>query len=328
MVCALALAAACSGGDAAPEWRPVFNDLDRVLLSASGPSTSDLWVAGGGLGNGDGALAMHYDGTEWREVDTGSADSFWWVWADGSGQAFFVGENGAFVIWDGSTARRVDTGVTSTLFGAWGTSASDVWIVGGDPFAMDETDVILHWDGSAVTRTTLDAPAGVALFKVWGTGASDVWAVGQRGLILHYDGAAWSSVPSGTMASLFTVYAVAPDDAWAVGGPPRALLHWDGEHWHPEDPFGYGSQLNGVAANARGDVLVVGVGGTKWTRRDGTWEDGSDFEPFDDLHGAWLDASGEGVAVGGNFLAPPSPGSLRVGVVGAFSHDPLSAHIQ
>jgi hypothetical protein len=324
----LGLVGACSGGGGKAEWRPIFSDLDRVVLSASGPSTDDLWIAGGGLGNGAPSLAMHYDGTSWREVDTGSADSFWWVWADGSGAAFFVGEAGTFVRWDGSSATRIDTGVSSTLFGVWGSSPSDVWIVGGDPFAMDEQDILLHWDGSRITRTTLAAPPGAALFKVWGSSASDVWAVGQHGVILHYDGSAWSSSESGTMASLFTVYAVAPDDAWAVGGPPRALLHWDGTSWNAQDPFGYGSQLNGVSANARGDVLVVGVGGTKWVREHGTWTDESDFEPFDDLHGAWLDGTGEGLAVGGNFLAAPSPGSLRIGVVSARSKGALSTRIE
>jgi len=323
---AVVVLSACSGGGGSAEWRLVFTDLDRVVLSASGPSTDDLWIAGGRLGNGVGALAMHYDGVSWRELDTGTAETFWWVWADGSGSAFFVGEGGAFVHWHGTTATRIDSGVTSVLFGVWGTSPSDVWAVGGDPFAVDEQDIILHWDGSSITRVTLAAPAGAALFKVSGTSSSDVWTVGQHGVIVHYDGSAWSPVPSGTMVSLFTVYAVAPNDARAVGGPPRQLLHWDGASWNAEDPFGYGSQLNGVSANSHGDVLVVGVGGTKWLREGGTWTDDSDFEPFDDFHGAWLDESGDGLAVGGNFLAPASPGSLRVGSVGARGRAALSSH--
>ena len=52
----------------------------------------------------------------------------------------------------------------------------------------------------------------------------DVWAVGLRGLgtlAIHWDGTAWTIVPTPTpegIADLAAVVALATDDVWAVGG--------------------------------------------------------------------------------------------------------------
>ena len=56
-----------------------------------------------------------------------------------------------------------------------------------------------------------------ALYGVWGTAANDVWAVGQGGTILHWDGARWSTIPSGTTETLRSIWGSSPTDIWAVG---------------------------------------------------------------------------------------------------------------
>ena len=56
------------------------------------------------------------------------------------------------------------------------------------------------------------------LWSVWGISASDVWAVGDnKGTILHYNGTTWSSVGSGTNQALFSVWGISASDVWAVG---------------------------------------------------------------------------------------------------------------
>jgi len=107
-----------------------------------------------------------------------------------------------------------------------------------------------------------------ALLSVWGTSATDVWAVGADArdgtgpLVIHYDGAAWSRVPTGQTAgglwwvfgfdggpiymggdggvilrylggaftamttpgtnTVFGIWGASPDDVWAVGGASDA----------------------------------------------------------------------------------------------------------
>ena len=45
-------------------------------------------------------------------------------------------------------------------------------------------------------------------------------------------------------------------------------------------------------------------------------------------HGVWLSDDSQAFAVGGNFLAPPSMSTVRVGVVGYFGTDPPPGTIE
>ena len=61
------------------------------------------------------------------------------------------------------------------------------------------------------------------------------------GVILRFDGARWAPYPTtlGALPSLGGVWGAAPDDVWAVG--QGILLHWDGRAWSAsrEPPVGY-----------------------------------------------------------------------------------------
>jgi len=84
--------------------------------------------------------------------------------------------------------------------------------------------------------------------------------------IMHWDGVAWSNIPvpsfGGDGGLLWSVDAIAPDDAWAVGsrGSRTVALHWDGSSWsftrivHPSSV----SAFFDVAATGAGDVWAVG----------------------------------------------------------------------
>jgi hypothetical protein len=78
---------------------------------------------------------------------------------------------------------------------------------------------------------------------------SNAWAVGMtlpstcnpecKTLILHWNGTAWSPVPSpnpsaGYLNDLFSVVAICPHNAWAVGTTDYAqtlITHWNGKTW-------------------------------------------------------------------------------------------------
>jgi hypothetical protein len=327
-VAVLTLIAALAGGcgdDDEAAWSLVLDgdDLDRVVLSAWASSADDVHIAGGGLGNGLGQLALHFDGSEWRELDTDSGASFWWVWGNGPNDVYYVGENGRAVYWDGSVAIDMATPTADTLFGVWGSDAGDVWAVGGDAVSDPTTGVILHLEGGLWVDAT---PAGVdgALFKVWGTAANDIYAVGQRGLILHWDGSEWTPQSCDTDVSLFTVAGGSAGDGWAVGGGPATVCSSSGDGtWTAVDTGVPAGILNGVSVSPEGDVWVVGMGGVKLHRdTTGAWLDETNNPPFVDLHGVWAETSGIVYTVGGNFYAPGSTGSTRVGVVGYYGTAP------
>lgn len=81
-------------------------------------------------------------------------------------------------------------------------------------------------------------PQGNPLNATLVLSARDQWAVGDRGTIVHYDGARWSQVRSPSDVDLRRLWGSGPNDVWAYGsrsvggGNPRyALIHWDGARW-------------------------------------------------------------------------------------------------
>ena len=126
------------------------------------------------------------------------------------------------------------------------------------------------------------------LLSVHGSGPNDVWAVGytsennaRHTLILHWNGSNWSTIPSpnplpdgnNTINQLNGVYAIAANDAWAVGytvgtnDPYRTLtLHWNGATWQtvpsPNLPItrpDIYNALSAVSAVSANDVWAVGT---------------------------------------------------------------------
>lgn len=52
------------------------------------------------------------------------------------------------------------------------------------------------------------------LTAVWGSGKNDVWAVGSNGTVVHWDGAAWTSIPLQVTNTFNTVWGSGPNDVW------------------------------------------------------------------------------------------------------------------
>jgi len=133
----------------------------------------------------------------------------------------------------------------------------------------------VHFDGFSLQPMVAETGW---LSGVWGSASNDVWAVGGQGLIVHWDGTRWVTVPSGTTESLYAASGTASDDVWAAG--PQAMLHRDGTSWSPSPGFvpdltDWGS--TGLAAISRDDALIATYGcqrwaGASWHRTDcGVW---------------------------------------------------------
>jgi hypothetical protein len=137
------------------------------------------------------------------------------------------------------------------LYSVWGTSASDI-------FAVGNSGVILHFDGSSLS--TMTSGTTRYLRGVWGSSASDVFVVGTLGTIRHYDGVAWTSMDSGTTSDLHGIWGTSPSDVFAVG-VGGIILHYDGSTWSPMSS-GSTNWLRAVWGTSGSDVFVVGNSGT------------------------------------------------------------------
>jgi hypothetical protein len=149
------------------------------------------------------------------------------VWALSRINAFVVGEPGDpahaynssnIYHYDGAWTAMT-TGSPSSLSDIWGSSEADV-------FAVGQAGTVLHYDGSS--WTVMPTGTNNNLSCVWGSSSTDVYAVGDSGTILHYDGVQWMAIPSMTQNRLTGVWSSSDRDVYVVGG---IILHFDGKAW-------------------------------------------------------------------------------------------------
>jgi hypothetical protein len=151
-------------------------------------------------------------------------------------------------------------------------------------------------------------PQGNALRAVHGSGPNDVWAVGDRGTILHFDGAAWSPVPSGVLDRLTGVWAASPSEAW-ISGTNGALLRWDGAVWAPAGQPSTLTTADAVtgwvdtAGGAARSTVWFANGSSPAKVTGGTWSRDPAASPSFGILALWADATGGlwAAGVGGAF---------------------------
>ncbi|HJP66109.1 MAG TPA: hypothetical protein VKA30_07390, partial [Actinomycetota bacterium] len=239
-------------------------------------------------------LAEHWDGSTWTDVPTPafpdpisgtlvdvSGTSATDVWAVGSsGLDSFRDKQIAIEHWNGSSWSMVNAPNASfndRLFGVTAISPSNAWAVGGYDTGGTALNHMLieHWNGATWSIVPTPESPNSPLNAVDAVSATDIWAVGGGGgqtFTMHYDGTAWSPVPSpnrgAAVQSLSDVSAPGSTNVWAVGtvhaGQPftgqTLAMHWDGTAWRlTNSPTpSSGDAVNGVSALPTGEAWMVG----------------------------------------------------------------------
>lgn len=245
----------------------------NTLTSVSASSPTDAWAVGfdNDFAGEPRTLAMHWDGTAWRKVQTHQFGScFVWryftgvsvnpknardVWAVGwaNHNCQPTTDVGIAEHWDGISWSLIKTSFSNILIDAVSSTDQGAWAVGLKAGRRGGSHpYIVRLNGSGLTEWPA-AHNCCALVGVSALGPNDVWAVGYatrrsgaRPIIEHFDGAAWSAVanpPISGDVGLNSVFAVTSSNVWAVGeqGPGnlpntytsyRTLVeHWDGLSW-------------------------------------------------------------------------------------------------
>jgi hypothetical protein len=174
------------------------------------------------------------------------------------GEAYAVGQGGAFLGYDGTQWKAVATTPalpTNAIFvSVWASGSDDIYIASGDV----ANNVWHVGAGGAITAVAMPAGAG-AINAIAGTGAGDVYAVGASGTVCHYDGSAWT-LEHGSPGPYYN--AVAAGTTPIVAGNAGYVA--TAPDWTPAQPLGtpaMGANLYG-AWQGSGETVVVGPGTT------------------------------------------------------------------
>jgi len=337
----LGVAGACSGdavgsddvrdtrdGDVAEtresSWQSAVSGLPGALLSVWGTAgATQIWAVGADARDGTGPMVVRGTaGRGWERVDVRGVDPagghLWWVYGPPkSDSVWIVGELGRVLTvarTDGAepTVTRIESGTDATLYGVWAASEDALWAVGGYvyPRTGPPTIVKLGPNGAEVVALPAGLPASGTFFKVWGAAADDVWVVGEKGMVLHFDGAAWTRVVIAGEPRLVTVHGRNADDVVTVGGTGEGVI-FVGRAFEAQASAGL-SPLNGVFVEPDGGAWAVGMLG-QVLRRAGTtgaWEAVAVGGALRDWHAAWVDDRGDAWVAGGNLLTRLDQGTL------------------
>lgn len=150
-------------------------------------------------------------------------------------------------------ATADDQGVARALMSGQATIAADVdGVVGSGVLTVSVPSVqpVTSWTASW---------KGPVLEGVWGASPEEVFAVGTEGTILHFDGARWEPMTSGSESHLAAVWGTSSTDVYAVG-EAGTVLHYDGTAWSQMTAPTL-AELRGVWGSSLGEVTVVGLYG-------------------------------------------------------------------
>ncbi len=114
-------------------------------------------------------------------------------------------------------------------------------------------------------------PQSDPLFALTGLPGGERWAVGERGVVLHGAGAAWSRESWGTAERWVGAWASPSGTVWAVG--PQGTRRWANGAWRHEPEVG--RSLRGVTGFADDDVWAAGDFGALLHWDGATWSDHS-----------------------------------------------------
>ncbi|WP_026422130.1 hypothetical protein [Actinokineospora inagensis] len=235
-------------------WDLVSQDSSGFLNGVAALSATDAWAVGTTYTGGtQRTLIEHFNGTNWTVVPSPNngvnsalnavaaraANDVWAVGQDGVNESKPIIEH-----WDGTSWTLVQ-GVQAPkngiefLKGVTITSDGTVWAVGtvGKSLAPEGFRLTAFierltggtWQSVPVPATNPSSSAN--LNAISATSATDVWAVGAVGsqaLAEHWNGTAWTIVPTPTVSGKSTVLkgvkAIAPNNAWFIGDQSLATI--------------------------------------------------------------------------------------------------------
>jgi len=247
---------------------------DEAWITMSGGQTR-LWQAGSWS-----TLSL--------DVDDQDLNGIWGSGSSSSATVVAVGDSGYIATWGSGGWDLTDVG-TANFESVDGPSSSDLLAVGWGGIYQNESgewvfDVnssgqqINHvwYDGATAAAVGQDGVLGIrttgskgkgkwewtqdkdrrSFYGVSGTASDDIYAVGEGGVVLHWDGGAWSDISPTGGKSIWAVWAANADNVYIVGNSGLAMVRTAGA-W-TDLPTGATSNLYTVHGTGVSDVWAAG----------------------------------------------------------------------
>jgi hypothetical protein len=223
-------------------------------------------------------IVLHYDGTSWStalEDVNGAQISLASIWGTSGSSVFAVGGSCSGQValrYDGSAWGQLPASCQGASWGGyasvWGSSASDVFATLRNTLPMRMGGYLDHFNGQNWNVAVYVVPCGNSIgmlcagpHGVWSSSPNDAFVVADSGIIAHYDGTSWTSLPSGTRQALAGVWGEGPGGAVFAVGSGGIILRYDRSTWNVQ-ASGTTQSLNAVWGTSSNDVFAVGAGGT------------------------------------------------------------------
>lgn len=237
-----------------------------LALEVAAIADDDIWAVGSGAGFGDGQatsvpLAIHFDGSEWTDVEVPSVSNRHHqlndvvalahddVWAVGDYRNVAGPYRAITYHWDGSSWSHIPSPIedlpNSSLEDIAAAGPNDIWAVGN---AADAGVILMHWDGSRWSLVQSPPNSGGSLAAA---GPDDLWLSGWNGF-WHWDGAIWTEVP-----------AVVPGAAYVIRSGGMAIVGGC-DIWC----MGFGTLADGITSSTLAERLSADMTATPESRGD------------------------------------------------------------
>lgn len=227
-----------------------------------------LLLAGVGVGCGRFSFTDHPDAAPdmkapraplaWHAETTPVTDKLFDVWGSSATDLYAAGNGGALIHSTGDDTWTATATGGTPLYGIGGSSASDMIVVGNQTAGMGMA--ILRPDGSGGFRQDINTLPQV-LNDGHAASPTSMWVAGYGGQIAHSIGdGTWTIEPSGTSATLFTIWASGPNDLY-VSGDAGTILHSTGDGTWTAQATGTQTKLIGIGGSSATDIYAVGYSG-------------------------------------------------------------------
>ena len=197
-------------------------------------SATDIWLLAGFPVHGDGTTWNEYDLVN-MGILTQNDGYIRGAWGSSSKDMYFIGTKGTIVHYDGTNWKKIQTGTALDMQAIWGgydqkTSEYQILALASNPFTFPEGKLLLQLNGSTATAIA-DSGLAPSLMGLWFIPSECYYIVGdgiyQKSIL---GDPMWSSLPLLTTFYTSNARGNSPIDVFIVGSFGECL-HWNGKSW-------------------------------------------------------------------------------------------------